>query len=543
MNRQTYSAAVLNLALQILGAGLTCLSLADSVVGSERPNILFVFADDWGRYASAYGTAEPHGLNAIVRTPNFDRVAGSGVLFTRAFVNSPSCTPCRSSLLSGQYFWRTRRGAILHNAVWDMSIPAFPMLLQESGYRIGHSGKVWSPGTPANAPIGAMKTAFNKHGSHFNKFSQQVVDAPDPDLRRNELLDEVRGNFQDFLNSQKADEPFLYWWGPTNTHRTWIQGSGKKLWNINPDSLVGKIPKWLPDVPVVREDVADYLGEIQAMDAGLGVLLDELKITGRDANTLIVVSGDHGMPGVPHGKCNLYDSGTAVPLAVSWPGHFSAGRVVDDFVSLPDLAPTLLEVGNVKVPREMTARSLLSELKATDSAELDTTRDHVVMGRERHVAHARHDFLPYPQRAIRTAEFLYVRNFKPDRWPMGIAPGFGLPDGPMPPVVDLDARTYAAFPDMDASPTKTWLLTEGLADQQYRSFIEMGFALRPEDELYDLKNDPDQIHNVAAEPEFSATRDQLKERLMTILTDSQDPRVIDDGALFEKSPYSDPVQK
>ncbi|MBC7967156.1 MAG: sulfatase [Fuerstia sp.] len=481
-------------------------------------------------------------MNAVVKTPNFDRVAANGVLFTLAFVNSPSCTPCRSSLLSGQYFWRTGRGAILQGAVWDSSIPAFPLLLQESGYRIGHSSKVWSPGTPANAPIGAVKTAFNKHGNQFNTFSQHVFAAEDPDRKHQELLDEVRGNFQDFLKTRTADEPFLYWWGPTNTHRTWIQGSGKKRWGIDPESLVGKLPAWLPDVPVVREDVADYLGEVQAVDAGLGVLLNELETTGQLANTLIIVSGDHGMPGVPHGKCNLYDSGAAVSLAVSWPGQIPAGRVVDDFVSLPDLAPTLLDAGGVAVPDVMTARSLMPVLKATGNGQIDGTRDHVIIGRERHVANARTDFLPYPQRAIRTADFLYVRNFKPDRWPMGVAPGFGLPDGPMPSAKALDASTFVAFGDMDASPTKTWLLTDALADPQYRRFIDMQFALRPEEELYDLKHDPDQIHNVASQPEFAAERKKHSERLMTVLKDSNDPRVMGDGSTFDKPPYSDPAK-
>ena len=509
---------------------------------AERPNILFVFADDWGRYASAYGVAEPHGLNTIVQTPNFDRVAANGVLFTHAFVNSPSCTPCRSSLLSGQYFWRTGLGAILQGAVWDLSIPAFPLLLQESGYRIGHSAKVWSPGTPANAPIGAARTAFNKHGSQFNKFSQHVFAAEDPDRKQQELLDEVRSNFQDFLKTRTKDEPFLYWWGPTNTHRTWIQGSGLKRWGIDPESLAGKLPKWLPDVPAVREDVADYLGEVQAVDAGLGVLLNELETTGQLANTLIIVSGDHGMPGVPHGKCNLYDSGAAVSLAVSWPGQIPAGRVVDDFVSLPDLAPTLLDAGDVAVPDAMTARSLMPILRASGNGQIDATRDHVVIGRERHVASARTDFLPYPQRAIRTAEFLYVRNFKPDRWPMGMAPGFGLPEGPMPSAKDLDASTFAAFGDMDASPTKTWLLTDGLSDPEYRRFIEMEFARRPEEELYDLKNDPDQIHNVASQPEFAEARKNLSDRLLTILKDSGDPRVTGDGSKFDSPPYSDPAR-
>jgi len=509
---------------------------------ADRPNILFVFADDWGRYASAYGASEPNGLNAIVKTPNFDRVAANGVLFNRAFVNAPSCTPCRSSLMSGQYFWRTGRGAILQGAIWDPSIPTFPLLVKSSGYRIGHSAKVWSPGSPANAPIGAAKTAFNKRGGKFNQFSRQVSEAENHDGKQRELMDEVRGNFQDFLKTRTGNEPFLYWWGPTNTHRVWIQGSGKKIWGIDPDSLVGRLPKWLPDVPVVREDVADYLGEVQAVDAGLGVLMKELEETGQLANTLIVVSGDHGMPGVPHGKCNLYDGGAAVSLAVSWPGHIPAGRVVDDFVSLPDLAPTLLDAGGVAIPEVMTAHSLMPVLKATGNGQIDATRDHVVIGRERHVAAARTDFKPYPQRAIRTADYLYIRNFKPDRWPMGVAPGFGLPDGPMPSMKDLNTSTFAAFGDMDASPTKTWLLTEGIADSQYASFVARAFALRPEEELYDLKNDPDQIRNVAGDAAFDDTRLKLATRLMTILKDSADPRVTGDGETFETSPYTDPVK-
>ena len=117
---------------------------------ADRPNVIIAFADDWGRCASAYARLEPGGVNDLIQTPNFDRLAAGGVLFTRAFVNAPSCTPCRSSLLSGQYFWRTGRGAILQGAVWDDTIPAFPLLLEKSGWRIGYTSKVWGPGTPDN---------------------------------------------------------------------------------------------------------------------------------------------------------------------------------------------------------------------------------------------------------------------------------------------------------------------------------------------------------------------------------------------------------
>ena len=143
------------------------LAVADSVdlTGrTPRPhaaawNILFCFADDWGRYASCYAAVDGRpSLNQVVKTPNVDRVAREGVLFRNAFVNAPSCTPCRSSLLSGRYFFNSGRGAILQGAVWDTrDSHAFRCCSQDAGYQIGKSYKVWSPGTPADAPFGGQQ--------------------------------------------------------------------------------------------------------------------------------------------------------------------------------------------------------------------------------------------------------------------------------------------------------------------------------------------------------------------------------------------------
>jgi N-sulfoglucosamine sulfohydrolase len=304
--------------LQLIGAG-AFLNAAESK--TSRPNILFCFADDWGRYASAYRHGpDDQTLNAIVNTPNFDRIAREGVLFNNAFVNAPSCTPCRSSLLSGQYFYRTGRGAILQGAIWDEKIPSYPLLLKQHGYHIGHTYKVWSPGSPANAPYGAAATAYNKSGTKFNRFSQFVSAAKDHNAAKQTLYDEVRGNFRDFLTDRKPDQPFCCWFGPTNCHRKWVKGSGKDLWGMDPKALQGKMPPFLPDNEIVRQDFCDYLGEVQAFDAGVGVLMEELERLGELDNTLIVVSGDHGIPGFPRGKCNLYDFGVHVALAVRWGG-------------------------------------------------------------------------------------------------------------------------------------------------------------------------------------------------------------------------------
>lgn len=504
----------------------------------QRPNILFCFADDWGRYAGAYSGLDGRPtISDVVKTPNIDRIAREGVLFRNAFVTAPSCTPCRSSLLSGQYFFRTGLGAILHGAKWDSSIPVYPLLLRDAGYHIGKSYKVWSPGTPADAPYGEQKYAYEAAGREFNDFSENtskmVRDGMSFEAAKEKILAQVRDNFSAFLADRKPDQPFCYWFGPTLTHRKYEKGSGKSLWGIEPDSVRGKLPRFMPDVPEVRADYADYMGEIQAWDAGIGVLIRKLEETGQLDNTLVVVSGDHGMPGVPGGKCNLYDHGVNVALLARGPG-IKAGRVLDDFVNMTDIAPTFLETGGVPIPEVMTGRSFLKVLQSSKDGLVDTERTWVVTGRERHVGWAREDSLPYPHRALRTKDFLYIRNFAPDRWPMG-SPNFtGQTD--MPSAEALEQDTYAAFADMDASPTKSWLVRQN-GREEWRWNYEYAFAKRPAEELYDLHRDPDQTRNLAGDPAYDRQKRRLAGRLLKILKEARDPRVQGDGKTFERAPY------
>lgn len=523
----------------LLGSLLTGGLAADD---AKRPNVLFLFADDWGRYASVYAEVNgAGGLNDAVRTPNFDRIARQGVLFRNAHVNAPSCTPCRSSLTSGQYFWRTGRGAILRGAVWDTSIPVWPLLLRDSGYHIGKTYKVWSPGRPVDAPYGGGTHAYEKAGRRFNQFSQNVTkmvaEGKPLEEAKEELLSEVRNNFRQFLAARPDGKPFCYWFGPTNVHRQWEQGSGKALWNIDPDSLKGKMPPFLPDVPEVREDFADYLGEVQALDRAIGLIVEEVRAAGELENTLIVISGDHGAPGFPNGKCNLYEFGTGVSLAIAGPG-VHGGRVVDDFVNLPDLAPTFLEAGKVNVPDVMTGRSLWPVLHSDREGLVDPQRTWVVVGRERHVENARADFLPYPQRAIRTQDFLYVINFKPERYPLG--DHYRL-DGDNPPTAEEVADdTRVTIPDMDAGPTKAWLVGQRNAPQ-WKALFDQVCGLRPREELYDLRTDPHQMRNIAADPAYAETRQKLESQLLAELRRTGDPRLIDDGRFFETPPMAGPV--
>jgi arylsulfatase A-like enzyme len=526
------------LVLALIPASCLTLHAADG----KRPNILFCFADDWGRYASIYAKVDgPGRLNDAIRTPNVDRVAREGVVFKHAHVCAPSCTPCRSALLSGQYFWRTRRAAILQGAVWDPAIPAYPLMLRDAGYHIGKSYKVWSPGSPVDAPYGGQAHAYQKAGGRINSFSQSVTAAVAKgvavEAAKAAIYQEIAGNFDDFLAARPAGKPFCFWFGPTNTHRQWTRGSGKALWGIEPDSLKGKVPAFLPDVPEIREDLADYLGEAQAYDATIGILLAKLERIGELDNTLVVISGDHGAPGFTHGKCNLYDFGTAVSLVIRGPG-IKAGRVVDDFVNLMDLCPTFLEAGGVKPTAYMTGRSLMPVLRSDRSGLVDPARTWVVTGRERHVENARDGQLPYPQRSLRTNDFLYIINFEPDRWPMGNP--YHL-DGPTPPDhQSLVDNTRITLADMDSSPAKAWIV-EHRNEAGWKRFFDYAFAKRPREELYILATDPQQINNVAADPQYAAIRGTMNRHLMDELRRTHDPRVIDGGKFFETPPMAGPL--
>ncbi len=521
-------------------------ALADAKPSEQkksRPHIVMAFADDWGCYASAYAKHFPGTASEVISTPKFDSIARDGVLFTNAFVSAPSCTPCRSSLMAGQPFWRCDKASILLGAVWDFSLPAYPLLLEESGYRIGHTYKVWSPGRPGNAPYGGSRTASNKAGSKFNNFSQFVMKSDDRDAAKAKLFDEVRQNIRNFLDADNdgkldGDSPICYWFGPTNTHRKWIAKSGYELWGINPDDLKGKLPAYLPDVPEIREDFADYLGEAMAFDAALVVLDEELQRLGIADDTLLVVSGDHGVPGVSRGKCNLYDFGTHVPLAVRWPsGIEHSNRVVTDFVSLPELATTFLEVASVEAPASMIARPITPLLTSDQSGRIDPSRDAVFTGRERHVATAREGATPYPQRAIQSDEWLYIINFEPERTPMGDGPGLDDGDSDFPSEDDLRENTFAAYADLDASPTKAFVT---LNRDKYPEAFQYMVGRRPRIEMYDLKSDPDCLNNLAGHSDHAKTEKQLNDRLIGELKRTGDPRM-SEPVMFEQGMFVEPV--
>ncbi len=454
-----------------LAFSLGCVAKAD-----DRPNVVFVIADDWSYpHAGAYG-------DKVVKTPNFDRVASEGALFTRSYCVSPSCTPSRGAVLTGQTVHRLENGANL----WS-DLPAkfltYPDLLERAGYRVGLTGKGWSPG------------------------SQELFGRT-----RNPAGPNVR-SLAAFLDEAK-EGPFCYWYGSNDPHRPYDAGTGAQA-GMRPEDLV--VPPYFPDTPEVRADILDYYFEVNRFDNQVGEILAELDRRGLVENTLVVVTSDNGWP-FPRCKANLYDSGTHMPLAIRWPAKIKAGQVVAGFVSHADFAPTFLEAAGLPRPADMTGTSLLPLI----DGRRGTPRDHVFTERERH-ANVREGDLSYPARSIRTAEFSYTRNLRPERWPAG------------------DPVKYVAvgpFGDIDGSPTKDLLLGRR-QDPAIKPFFDMACAKRPAEELYDLRNDPHETTNVASRPEYSARLKEFRERLQVWMKATADPRDTLEGGddRFDKYPY------
>jgi len=293
-----------------------------------------------------------------------------------------------------------------------------------------------------------------------------------------------------------------------------------------------EVPACLPDSEDVRMDICDYYWEVQRFDREVGELLEILEENGELDNTLVVISGDNGMP-FPRCKSNLYDMGTNVPLAVRWAARVKGNRVVEDFISLADLAPTFLEAAGLKPTADMTARSFLGVLTSGKSGRVDRKRDHVLTGKERHVPCQETGMGGYPMRAIRTHDYLYIRNFKPDRWPAGAPKGYAQPTDI---VVSRPRGTFYGYGDVDAAPAKSYML-KYRDNPKVAKLVELGFGKRPAEELYDLQKDPDQLNNVADLAKYTRIKNKLAAALMAELKVTKDPRVLDKGDAFDRYPY------
>jgi len=484
-------------AITLLSAALISVALLPATFADDdivrRPNIVLAISDDQSfPHAGAYG-------DTGVKTPAFDRIAREGVLFTNAFCASPGCSPSRAALLTGRHTWQLEHAGT-HASEFPKKYRVYPEILEQAGYHVGYAGKGWGPGNyrisgrnrnPAGHPYGKRKTT-----------SPPGISDSD-----------YAANFRDFLDAQPDGKPFCFWFGGHEPHRKYDQGAGQRAGKKLADA---RVPAFLPDTPEIRSDLLDYYTEIEWFDSHLGRIIALLEQRGELDNTLIFVTGDNGMP-FPRAKANCYEFGIHVPLAVCWPRKVKGSRVIDDLVGFIDFAPTFLEAAGIEPAAAMSGTSLMNVLISEKSGNVDPARTHVVSARERHSS-SRHDNLAYPIRALRTSEFLYIRNFRPERWPAGHPAGFkGDPFG---------------YYDIDGCPSKTFLW-EHRDDSTIGPFFHMAVDKRPAEELFDIRTDPGNVRNLADVPRYLGVLKQLRRELKQTLRETGDPRIIDGGDVFE----------
>jgi N-sulfoglucosamine sulfohydrolase len=470
---------------------------------AQHPNILFVIADDWG-----YGHASVYG-SKFIRTPALDRVAREGVLFTRAFTPNAKCAPSRAVLLTGRNSWQLEEAAN-HTPYFPAKFKTWVEALGENGYFTGMTAKGWGPGV-ANDIEGKPRQMAGK------PFNRRKLQPPATGIG----TDDYAANFEDFLNASPKGQPWSFWYGALEPHRAYEYGSGvKKAGKSLSD--IDRVPGFWPDNETVRNDMLDYAFEVEHFDRHLERMLAALERRGLLENTIVIVTSDHGMP-FPRVKGQAYDASNHVPLAVMWKnGIKSAGRIVDDYVSFADLAPTLIELANLKWGQTgmqpAAGRTLTDILFSNKSGRIDPRRDHVLVGKERHDVGRPND-AGYPIRGIRKNDLLYLHNYEVDRWPAG--------------------NPETGYLNCDGGATKTAIL-QARREGKEKRFWQLAFGKRPADELYDVSKDPDCITNLADDPKYFEIRQKLRRQMESELKAQGDPRLFGKGYIFDQYQYANP---
>lgn len=464
----------------------------------NRPNILFAIADDWGAHAGAYGTT-------WVKTPAFDRIAREGVLFTHAYTPVAKCAPSRAIVLTGRHAWQNEEAGN-HMAFFPAKLKSWPEVLMDKGWHMGITGKGWGPGV-ANDKDGRPRQIT---GLPFNR---RKAPPPASGMTHNDYA----ANFTDFLDAAPGDKPWCFWYGSLEPHRDYefqsgVKKGGKKLTDIP------KVPGFWPEDDIVRHDMLDYAFEVEHTDRHLGRMIAELEKRGLLDSTLIIVTADHGMP-FPRCKGYAYEASNHVPLAVRYPaGMRHPGRVVEDFVSFIDIAPTILDYAGVAAKdggmMPVTGASWRPILESDKAGRVVAERNHALVGKERTDVGRPHD-QGYPIRGIITAEHLLLKNYEPSRWPAG--------------------NPETGYLDTDGGPTKSLILEMGRKDRADR-FWRLNFGMRPAEEFYDLTVDEDCVHNLAGESVHKETLQKLRERMESELKAQGDPRMAGNGRVFDEYP-------
>jgi N-sulfoglucosamine sulfohydrolase len=432
-------------------------SLITSVASPARPNFVLIIADDmaWND-CGAYG-------NDRVRTPHLDRLAREGMRFDRAFVTASSCSPSRASIITGRYPHATGAKE-LHWPLPDEQA-TFVEQLRAAGYWTAAAGK-WHLGDSAKRRFDVV------HEAGTAGFQLPTGQSAAPAKMVTEKDESGCAQWVPTLRERPKDKPFFLWLAALDPHRDYEP-------NIispphRPEDV--RVPPYLPDAPDTRRDLALYYDEITRLDSFVGRVLDELAAQGIADNTLVVFLSDNGMA-FPRAKTTVLDSGIKTPLLARWPAKVKAGAACGSLVSSVDLAPTFLELAGLKALPTFQGVSF-AKLFTRPTA---TVRDHVF------AEHNWHDYAAH-ERAARDQRFKYIRNAYPE---------------------------FNRNPPADAVRSLTFSEMKRLRDagQLTPAQADVFAAPRPTEELYDTRNDPHELHNLAADPKYARELKRLSSAL------------------------------
>jgi N-sulfoglucosamine sulfohydrolase len=428
-----------------------------------RPNIVIMIADDmaWDD-CGAYGNKAVHSLN-------IDRLGREGMRFDRAILTCSSCSPSRASIMTGRYPHNTDAEQ-LH---WPLprAQVTFVEKLKAAGYWTAAAGK-WHLGPQVKDRFHTVAEAGTA-GFQVSARTTKMIDEGD---------ESGCANWVPALKSRPKNKPFFLWLAALDPHRDYKPNAIASP--HNPGDVI--VPPYVPDKPEVRRDLALYYDEIARLDENIGRVLAELDAQGVASNTLVIFMADNGRP-FPRCKTTVYDSGIKMPFIVRWPGKIKAATRCESLISSVDIAPTLLELAGVPEPATFQGRSF-AKLFTEPAAKI---REHAF------AEHNWHDYDAH-QRAVRTERFKYIRNFDAN-----------LPNTP--PADAVRSPTFQAMRKLRNAGQ--------LPPDQTSCFVKP----RPEEELYDLDNDPHELRNVANDAKHSVILKTLRGELAKWQRETEDP--------------------
>jgi N-sulfoglucosamine sulfohydrolase len=430
-------------------------------------NVLVMIADDLGLHTGAYG-------DQTAAMPNLDRLASEGVRFTNAYCTTASCSASRSVILSGLHNHANGQyghAHDFHHFAYLPKVKPLPSLLKDAGYQTGVIGKL-----------------------HVNPVERFQWDLHSEGAARD--VSDMASRARTFIQGSDGKPWYLHvgYADPHRAEKGFANRDYKGVTRKRFDPAKMAVPSFLPDNSEVRDELAEYYEAANRMDQGIGKILDVLRETGQMDNTLILFFSDNGMA-FPNAKTNLYDAGSRLPLIVRSPSQTKRGLVTNAMVNWADITPTILEWTGAKAPTyPLHGKSFLPVLEQENPAGWDRV----------FYSHTFHEItMYYPVRGVRTKTHKYLLNLFPE----------------------------LSFPHAsDLFESKTW--------QSVRAAGETGmlgqrkaskYLHRDAEELYELSSDPNEVKNLAIEPQHRAQLEALRREVQQFRVETKDPWLINDN--------------